>query len=243
MYAIIPEKSNEDIVKILLEHGAYTDTQNKDGKTPLMEAVYEGKKKVVELLLDHGADVNIRDRWGCPVIRWILVNEKINKDIVELLLNHGADVNIQDKHGSAALHELVTPVCDDERSVENEKEIAELLLSHGADINLQNEDGETALMKVARRDNKEMVEFLLNHGADVNISNNEGDTVLTLSKLSISNFIKRYLRNMPSNVPEVPKKSVVENTGRRRRVVQDNTAEDSSSDGESRKTSKRRLEL
>ncbi|HEV7505905.1 MAG TPA: ankyrin repeat domain-containing protein [Thermoanaerobaculia bacterium] len=45
-------------VRFLLEHGAEADYANSFGKTPLFYAIELGDRQLVELLLDHGADVN-----------------------------------------------------------------------------------------------------------------------------------------------------------------------------------------
>jgi ankyrin repeat protein len=50
-----------DTVKLLLELGADVDAQNLDGQTALMGAGHKGRNDVVQLLVDSGADLGIRD--------------------------------------------------------------------------------------------------------------------------------------------------------------------------------------
>ncbi|GJJ01885.1 hypothetical protein RugamoR64_24230 [Duganella rhizosphaerae] len=50
-----------DITTILLEHHAYIDAESPSGMTPLMIAAREGQEKVVELLLEQGADATLKD--------------------------------------------------------------------------------------------------------------------------------------------------------------------------------------
>ncbi|RFP08107.1 MULTISPECIES: ankyrin repeat domain-containing protein [unclassified Duganella] len=50
-----------DITSILLEHHAYIDAESPSGMTPLMIAAREGQEKVVELLLEQGADATLKD--------------------------------------------------------------------------------------------------------------------------------------------------------------------------------------
>ncbi len=47
---------NEDIVRVLLEHGASVDLSDSDGRTALRAACFGGHVHVVELLLSYGAD-------------------------------------------------------------------------------------------------------------------------------------------------------------------------------------------
>ncbi|EKX34971.1 hypothetical protein GUITHDRAFT_42184, partial [Guillardia theta CCMP2712] len=53
-----------DTVRILLRQGANIDEKNYDGRTVLHIACAEGNYRMVEVLLNHGADKNIKDRWG-----------------------------------------------------------------------------------------------------------------------------------------------------------------------------------
>jgi ankyrin repeat protein len=50
-----------EITAILLEHHAYIDAESPSGMTPLMIAAREGREKVVEQLLEQGADATLKD--------------------------------------------------------------------------------------------------------------------------------------------------------------------------------------
>ena len=52
------------IIKLLLDHEANADHQNKDGRSPLMEAALWGRIDNVKHLLEHGANRNLRDIHG-----------------------------------------------------------------------------------------------------------------------------------------------------------------------------------
>ncbi|KAL8918576.1 MAG: hypothetical protein Q9172_005366 [Xanthocarpia lactea] len=49
------------MIKLLLDHGADVDHQNKDGRSPLMEATLWGRIENVRYFLEHGANRNLRD--------------------------------------------------------------------------------------------------------------------------------------------------------------------------------------
>lgn len=54
-----------DTVQTLLESGADPNSQDEDGMTPLMYAVYsDADLELLQLLLDNGAEVNIEDAYG-----------------------------------------------------------------------------------------------------------------------------------------------------------------------------------
>jgi ankyrin repeat protein len=54
-------KDNDEVVKHLIENGANVNVQNNEGYTPLYLSVILEHFKSAQLLLDAGADVNIKD--------------------------------------------------------------------------------------------------------------------------------------------------------------------------------------
>jgi uncharacterized protein len=55
-------KETYDTVKMLLDMGADVNTQDTlDGRTALMGAAHKGRDDIVQLLVDHGADMSLRD--------------------------------------------------------------------------------------------------------------------------------------------------------------------------------------
>jgi len=56
------------MVRLLLEHHAYIDTESPNGTTPLMMAAHYGSALVVKILLDEGADPTIKNQQGLTAI-------------------------------------------------------------------------------------------------------------------------------------------------------------------------------
>ena len=69
--------------------------------TLLMFAASEGYNDVAQLLIEHGAKVNIADHYGTTAL--IVASTAGNHDVVELLLNHNANPDVRDQSGSAPL--------------------------------------------------------------------------------------------------------------------------------------------
>lgn len=59
---------NEEIVAMLLAKKAVVDALAPNRTTPLMMAARSGHTDTVKLLLDHGADVRLRNEWGMSAI-------------------------------------------------------------------------------------------------------------------------------------------------------------------------------
>ena len=88
-----------DDARRLLETGTSANVRpsGKRGWTALMHAVRSKNKGMVELLIEHGADVNAKDYinfenndgWHALMIAAL----NADKDMVELLIKYGADIN------------------------------------------------------------------------------------------------------------------------------------------------------
>ena len=95
-----------DINKImdLLESGADPNFQEDDmGETALMIASREKWLPIVELLLDIGANPNLKDNEGNTALMYTAVyNSNIHLKIIRLLLNSGANPLIKNNYGETA---------------------------------------------------------------------------------------------------------------------------------------------
>ncbi|WP_310732692.1 ankyrin repeat domain-containing protein [Wolbachia pipientis] len=94
---IAAQKRLDNIVQLLLKHGANVDATTKEGYTPLHVAAQKAhNKRVVQLLLDGGAGVNVKDNKDYTPLHDAA--QSGSKDVVQLLLGHGADINAQDEN-------------------------------------------------------------------------------------------------------------------------------------------------
>jgi uncharacterized protein len=106
-------------------------------------------------LLDHGASVDARDRFGARPLSHAARFGHLA--MVDLLLGHGAPLNARNLSGATALFVAVegdhTPV-------------AQRLMERGADVNLAGRSGVTPVAAAAYRGNDTLVSELLTRGAD-----------------------------------------------------------------------------
>ena len=71
------------------------------GGTALIKASIYSHTAIVQLLLDHGAQVDIQGNDGTSAL--MKASFEGHTDVVQLLLDHGAQVNIQNNNGLTAL--------------------------------------------------------------------------------------------------------------------------------------------
>ena len=120
------------------------------GDTPLHTHAGEGRKEVVEILINAGANVNAKNDTGMSPL-----HNAVTKEVVELLIAEGADVNAKNKHGGTPLHEA---------AASGHKEIVELLIAEGADVNAKDVNGYTPLDWAIFNKDTETADLLRKHG-------------------------------------------------------------------------------
>ncbi len=92
-------------VKQLLDSGTDINKQDGAGFTALHFAAQENNFGIAKLLIERGADLEIRDVYGnTPLIRAVS-SSKGKGEIIDLLLQHGADMNVKNDYGVSALED------------------------------------------------------------------------------------------------------------------------------------------
>jgi ankyrin repeat protein len=159
---------NNLLVQLLFQNGANVSA-NKTGRTALHFAAKSGKEstKIVQLLLDQGAEIDAPDDFGRTALHETVRNGKLQ--ILGTLLDRGASLERTDFGGITALH----------IAVEN-KDVStvRLLLDRGANPEAADLWGRRALYKAARKGDVDKVQLLLERGADIQAKTFEGGTAL-----------------------------------------------------------------
>jgi ankyrin repeat protein len=125
----------------------------------------DGHLEVMQLLLEHGANVDARDNHNEAVSH--LASEHGEVEVVQLLLQHNANINARGRLKWTPLHNA---------SSYKHIKTTQLLLEYGADINALDRDGDTPLILAPQLGFLEVVRLLLGHGADVHIQGRGGGT-------------------------------------------------------------------
>jgi len=83
---------HEEILEVLLLHGAPINSRRSYGNTPIHYAVINGHVGAVNLLLSKGADISNLNNRGSSVLHFAASRGHIG--LVELFLSLGVDVNM-----------------------------------------------------------------------------------------------------------------------------------------------------
>ncbi len=147
------------IKKLLELHPSLVNTENNDGLTPLGFASHFGNKEAVQLLIDHGAEINAISH---SKIAYIPSNTALhaaiagerNIEVIRLLLNNGAQTTIFDSNDHTCLHSAAYH--------DNNLELINLLLDYGAKPDLIVQGGVTPLELALEKGNTLVAERLQN---------------------------------------------------------------------------------
>lgn len=187
-----PTNIKVEITKLLLRKGANVNAQTVHGLTPLNAASGRGFAKVVQVLLEHNATLQIHEMGMTPLHFSAQLG---SEEIATLLLDNGADVNAELPDGMTVLHYATrhnhkgivklllergaavdlklhydfTPLLVGSSNAYAEGAV-ETLLKFGADINFRNRRGETALYMASKRNRLKNVQTLLKYGFDINVT-------------------------------------------------------------------------
>ncbi|KAG9990133.1 purine and uridine phosphorylase, partial [Aureobasidium melanogenum] len=153
-----PDEEPIDSVPSSVE-GAYEKILSRGGRNgDALQAASIGRHdRIVQMLLDRGADVNAQG--GTYGNALIAASRDGHDRIVQMLLDRGANVNAQDRVYGNALYVA---------SSNGYEKIVRILLDKGADVN--NQSGHyTALEIASGKGYNKIVQMLLNKGADINV--------------------------------------------------------------------------
>ncbi len=161
------ERNRIERVRELLQSGAPVSDMY-EGHCPLTRAAVDGHAQIVQLLIEHGADVMQRSSSGSTPLHYAH-----DVKTAEILIKADADVNAADfadgpkncsiLGGNVAYGRLV---------------IVRFLVEHGADVNGIACASSTPLMVAAENGHWKVTEYLIAHGAELNVQNENGLTPL-----------------------------------------------------------------
>ncbi|XP_058123704.1 uncharacterized protein LOC131281910 [Anopheles ziemanni] len=165
------------ILEYLLESGLF-DVNSKDtiGSTPLFHALAGAPLETLDILLQHGADVEHRNRFGHNVLSIATMAGRL--DVIRYCVNNCPEV----------VRFVVDAECDTDNTVlhmavlrgalDIVRYCVDLHLANGYGLNAQNQEGFTALHISAQTGAEAIFRHLLGAGADPSITSANGQSIL-----------------------------------------------------------------
>ena len=157
-------------VVLFVNAGMSIETQNEQGWTPLMVALFEDREDIALFLIKKGANINFADRSGYRPIHWAAY--KGYPTVIRELATRGAEVNVTTHFGWPPLMQA---------AARGHADTVATLIELGAVVSAHDNERWTALHKACSNDDRSVVAVLLKHGAAVNAAHRDGTTALHLA--------------------------------------------------------------
>ena len=141
------------------------------GHTPLHKAASVNHIEMVKLLLENGANINVKDDSDHSPLH--LAIHGGHGELAKLLIESGAYIHSKNYNGNLPVQVAAFAGLPD---------VIKVLVEAGSPVNAQDQVGDTPLHDAALQGHVETTQVLLGAGADVNIKNNERKTPLDLAE-------------------------------------------------------------
>ena len=156
------------VILLLPASPAYsTDKVFRDLNTALFEEIKRGRSSEALALLQRGANLEARDRFGNTAL--LLAARTSRYKLVEELIEQGANINHQNLIGSTAILRAATA---------NRTKNVVILLEAGAEFNLRNNKGLTPLASAAFNGDEDSFQLFLDRGAEPDVWDNSQKTAI-----------------------------------------------------------------
>lgn len=214
-YAVVG--SSYDVVDFLLLQDFDVNIADRNGETPLFDAVRRGNLKISKKLILKYAKVNLHNFYKKETPLHLAAHSG-NIDLVTLLVESGASPQAFNQDDLLPIHYAVLAgnihlidyllqagnhswfILDKSQNTllhfacrTTNIGLIEMLIEHQLDVNALNDQFETPLMIAARFSTQRIVRLLLNHGAIIEIINRRYEDAIKMSKIYEQHDIHEYL--------------------------------------------------
>jgi ankyrin repeat protein/L-ascorbate metabolism protein UlaG (beta-lactamase superfamily) len=166
MIASQNSESDVDFAKSLINLGLSVDEVDNYGRQAISIAASTNRADLIELYVEHGADVNFTPEDGWSPLLYSVARQ--SKEATFKLIELGADVHVVNSSGFSLFYLAVK---------EGDLEVVGRLIEKGIDINLQETNfGYSPLNFASIGGNIDIVNLLLESNADYMLADNEGVT-------------------------------------------------------------------
>lgn len=163
---------------------ALIEERDAKGRTPLITAAMSGDLRVVQSLLNDGANTEAQDKWGYTALVWAA--DIGATDIVNALIRANANTEARDKNGLTALSWAAK---------KGNLETAQALLEAGADLEARDRKGATPLFYAAKQGHCNIIEKFLEKGAAIEARNEYGfSPLMSAALMKQEKAVKKLLK-------------------------------------------------
>lgn len=160
---IAAARGHSNIIRLLVKAaGVSVQSHNISNNTPLHYAILNGHLEATSTLLELGAWVSSRDKYGSVALHFAVMADKNSEALVDLLIQADADVNVQ----SPTYYHDETPLMF--AANWGRSEVVAKLLAAGADPSCTCSTGNNALHLAIADGHYQIAGMLLEAGVDVN---------------------------------------------------------------------------
>ena len=151
-----------------------------------------GDTNVTKLLLEEGANIDIKDQNKNTPLHLAASNG--HTDIAKLLLEKGSDLSVVNKEGNTSLHLAAS---------NGHTDTVKFLMEEGSDLSVVNKEGNTSLHLAASNGHTDIVKLLVEKGSDLSAVNKDGGTPLQIAFYNNHTEIVKYLMEKEPRMKEV----------------------------------------
>jgi ankyrin repeat protein len=170
LFLVAMNNGNTSIAKLLIDAGADVNSAENSGATPLSYAPFRGFNEIIDLLLDHGARVEVdTDLWFEVFHRACAIG---HNRLAQLMISEGLDVSKKNEDGRLPLHSAAEG---------GASKLIDFLIERGNAIDSKDYCGNTPLHLAAQSGHRDVVQRLVHLGADINVKNMMGETPYNLA--------------------------------------------------------------
>lgn len=168
-----------DILEFLIKRGIDIDkTDFSTGRSAIMWAAQNGKKDIIEMLIENSANLNLQDYNGDTVLHLACSSEYKFEDMLKMLILSSSNVNKVNKKNESILMVAIKNNYSDE--------LLEMLIERTLDLDIKDEDGMTAIMYAVCLGRYNIVEILIDKIQ--NIDDISGDLYENKTIISLATY-------------------------------------------------------
>ena len=165
-------QKNVDLLELLLKQDGGTDfihVQNQDGATALDYATRNGRKELVEVLLQNGASNNIfENRLHYAIHKGHI---ELTEFLIKVFFENEKDINKREEKVNSQDEKGMTPLAYASKNLEKNKNLILTLIKNGADSTIGDKRGKSPDDRIAygiySRKNKEIITYFLKNGVAI----------------------------------------------------------------------------